>query len=79
MPDLTVLEDFMGFQAELPPEESGAMIRVRLVLRPVLERDARVVAGRSFTALVKAPSRDAATIVIAFVRATTRLISEIAP
>jgi cholesterol transport system auxiliary component len=47
--DYAILTELTDFQAETAEGQSGAQIRVRMILRIVRERDARVVATRTFS------------------------------
>ncbi|NNF23429.1 MAG: hypothetical protein HKN63_01280 [Rhodobacteraceae bacterium] len=74
--DYAILSELTDFQAELADQRGGAVIRVRLILRIVRERDARVVATRTFSVTEGAASTDTDAIVAAFDLATSRLLSD---
>lgn len=73
--DYAVLSELTDFQAEVDPEGPSAVVRVRLILRVVRERDARVVATRAFAALEPATSTDPEVVAAAFDRATSELMT----
>lgn len=73
--DFAVLSELTDFQAEMPDGANDATVRVRLTVRLVRERDARVVATRTFTETVSAASAEPSTLVTAFDVATARLLS----
>lgn len=74
--DFALLSELTDFQAEFAEETSDALIRIRLILRIVRERDARVIATRTFAVTENAATTDADAIVAAFDLATSRLLSD---
>ncbi|MBY6004099.1 membrane integrity-associated transporter subunit PqiC [Salipiger bermudensis] len=74
--DYAVLGELTDFQAEATEGEEAGLVRVRFVLRVVRERDARVVATRSFEATELAASADPDIVVAAFDSAVSRLLPE---
>lgn len=77
--DIAVLGELTDFQAEPVEAGEGALVRVRLILRIVRERDARVLATRSFEAVESVAATEADSIVAGFDRACTTLLSEMVP
>lgn len=77
--DYAVLGELTDFQAEPAVEGDSATVRLRLVLRVVRESNARVIATRSFAVTEPADGTDADSVVAAFNRACTSLLSEIVP
>ena len=77
--DYAVLSELTDFQAEVTNGSDGATVVVRLSFRIVRERDARVIATRTFSQSEGAADTDTGTIVAAFDRATSRLIAEAVP
>ncbi len=77
--DFAVLSELTDFQAILLDGGDQARVEVRLMVRLVRERDARVVASRTFAATAIAPSTDPDTIVAAFDSATTDLLTALVP
>ncbi|RVT85723.1 hypothetical protein DXV76_08220 [Rhodobacteraceae bacterium CCMM004] len=76
--DYAVLGELTDFQAETAGAGPGATVAIRLTLRVVRERDARVVASRDFAATESAADTDPASLVAAFDRAAGGLLTEIA-
>ncbi len=78
--DFAVLSELTDFEA-IPSADGGGQttVRVRLMVRLVRERDARVVASRTFTATATAASTDPDILVAAFDRATGDLLAQLVP
>ena len=74
--DYAVLGELTDFQGEAIEGAESGLVRVRFVLRVVRERDARVVATRSFEATELAAATDPDSLVAAFDGATSRLLPE---
>lgn len=74
-----VLSELTDFQAVSVAGNRGAEIVVRLSLRIVRERDAQVIATRSFEHREQSADTEAATVVQAFDRATSQLIAAAVP
>ena len=77
--DFAVLGELTDFQAETDAEGDGASVRIRLDLRIVRERDARVVATRSFQTVEPVSATDSDSIVAGFDRASAALLTELVP
>jgi cholesterol transport system auxiliary component len=77
--DFAVLSELTDFQAETADGNRGAEIVVRVSFRIVRERDARVIATRTFERRELADDTGVETIVPAFDRATSGLIAEVIP
>ncbi|WP_333713005.1 ABC-type transport auxiliary lipoprotein family protein [Yoonia sp.] len=77
--DFAVLSELTDFQAETADGNRGAEIVVRASFRIVRERDARVIATRTFERREQADDTGVETIVPAFDRATSALIAEVVP
>jgi len=77
--DYVVLSELTDFQAETTDETDTATIRLRLMVRLVHERDARVIANRTFEVTETAGSSEIDAVVAAFDRASGRMLSEIVP
>lgn len=77
--DYAVLSELTDFQAEQQDSGEGALVRVRLIMRIVRERDARVVAIRTFDASALAGSDTADGIAASFDQATSALLSDVIP
>jgi len=73
--DFALLSELTDFQAETTGDGNGAIIRVRVIFRLVRESDARVVATRAFAVTQEASGTDANSVIAAFDRATSRLLS----
>ena len=74
-----VLSELTDFQAETMEGTAGAKISIRLMVRVVNEREARVIATQTFSATEDAAETDANTIVAGFNRALAQLLSGIVP
>ncbi len=75
--DFAVLSELTDFQAESTQGTSGARVVIRLMVRLARERDAQVVASRTFSVTEGATSTDPGAIAAAFDRASARLLSDI--
>ena len=75
--DYALLSELTDFQAETTGPDGTATVRIRLVVRLVRERDARVIASQTFEATALAPSTETGAIVAAFDAATARLLPEL--
>lgn len=77
--DYALLGELTDFQAEPVVGSETAEVRVRLMLRLVRERDASVVASRTFDAVEQSADTGPDSLVAAFDRATAALIAEVLP
>ncbi|ANT62563.1 hypothetical protein AYJ57_19440 [Salipiger sp. CCB-MM3] len=75
--DYALLGELTDFQAQ--GAEGGAAVRIRIMLRLVRERDASVVAARTFEVTEPAADTETDTLVAAFDRGTSRILSEVLP
>lgn len=75
--DYALLSELTDFQAERT--EGGATIRVRMIMRLTSEREARIVAMRTFEATEAAVSSEADAVAAAFDRAAARLVADVVP
>ncbi len=75
--DYALLGELTDFQAQ--GTESGAAVRIRIMLRLVRERDASVVAARTFEVTEPAADTETDTLVAAFDRGTSRILAEVLP
>ena len=78
--DFAVLTELTEFGARpLGPEVEQAQAEIRVMIRLVRERDATVIASRSFAATAITNGTEADAIVSGFNRATSDLFAEIVP
>jgi cholesterol transport system auxiliary component len=77
--DFAILSELTDFQAQTMNGNRGAEIVVRVSFRIVRERDARVIATRTFERRELAEDTRVDTIVPAFDRATSQLIADAVP
>ncbi|MGR3803366.1 ABC-type transport auxiliary lipoprotein family protein [Marinibacterium profundimaris] len=77
--DYALLSELTDFQAAVNDATPGATVTVRLIVRLVRERDARVVASRTFTAIAASADTDADSIAAAFDVATGQMLAELVP
>ncbi|WP_353474832.1 ABC-type transport auxiliary lipoprotein family protein [Salipiger sp. H15] len=77
--DYALLGELTDFQAESYGAGAPVSVHLRLMLRLVRERDATVVASRTFELREPAADDETATIVAAFDRAAGRMVAEILP
>ena len=75
--DYAVLSELTDFHAETADGTGGATVRLRLIVRLVRERDARVIGTRTFSATQQAASTEADAVVAAFDQASSQLLSEV--
>jgi cholesterol transport system auxiliary component len=68
----------VDFQAELTPDGTGATVSIRMTSRLVRERDASIVASRTFRSQQAAASTDTSAIIVAFDRASDALLIDFA-
>lgn len=74
-----VLSELTDFQAAAKDGQTGATISIRLMARLVNEREARVVALRTFSVAEESATTDVDEVVAAFDRAAKRLLLDIVP
>lgn len=77
--DYAVLSELTDFQAETRPDARGADVVVRISFRIVRERDARVIATRTFEQSARADDTRTGTLVAAFDQATSQLATDAVP
>ncbi|MBE9636776.1 ABC-type transport auxiliary lipoprotein family protein [Salipiger mangrovisoli] len=77
--DYALLGELTDFQAESYGTGAPVSVHLRLMLRLVRERDAAVVASRTFEVREPATDDETATLVAAFDQATRRMVAEILP
>jgi cholesterol transport system auxiliary component len=75
--DYALLTELTDFQAEAGPDGQTATIRLRLTARLVRERDAQVIASRSFTQTAAVPSTETLTLIEGFNSAGQALLSDV--
>ena len=76
--DYAVLSELTDFQAETAEDGKSALVRARMILRLVRERDAQVIATRTFEVSEPVASTDPQPVVATFDRVTTRLLADMA-
>lgn len=76
--DLALVTEVIDFQAEVDPGGNTATVQIKLLVRMVRERDARIVSSRTFTATAAAPSTENDTVVRAFSAASDIVFSDFA-
>ena len=76
--DDAIVTELVDFQAELTPDGTGATVSIRMTSRLVRERDASIVASRTFRSQQAAASTDTSEIVVAFDRASDALLIDFA-
>ncbi|MGG7645821.1 ABC-type transport auxiliary lipoprotein family protein [Rhodovulum sp. YNF3179] len=76
--DYAVLTELTDFQAETGADMAGATVRLRLVARLVDDRDARVIAARTFSVTRDAASTEVGAVVAAFDAAGAVLLGDLA-
>ncbi len=76
--DFAIVTELVDFQAELTGAEGAALVTLRMTSRLVRERDASVVASRTFVATAPAGSTATAALVDAFDRASDQWLVEFA-
>jgi cholesterol transport system auxiliary component len=77
--DYALLGELTDFHAEPRADGAGATVRVRLLVRIVRERDASVVASRTFAASEPAETTDPDAVIAAFDRASAALLADMTP
>jgi cholesterol transport system auxiliary component len=76
--DYAIVTELVDFQAELTADGLGAIVSIRMTSRLVRERDASIVASRTFNSQQAARSTDTAEIITAFDRASDALLIDFA-
>jgi cholesterol transport system auxiliary component len=76
--DYAIVTELVDFQAELMPDGTGAIVSISMTSRLVRERDASIVASRTFRSQQTAASTDTSAIVLAFHRASDALLVDFA-
>ena len=76
--DYAIVTELVDFQAELIEGGTGAVVTIRMTSRLVMERDASVVASRTFTAQAPAATTDTAEVIAAFDQASDALLVDFA-
>lgn len=75
--DYAVLSELTDFHAETAEGADGVTVRLRLIVRLVRERDARVIATKTFSAVNPASSTETDAVIAAFDQASMQLLSEV--
>lgn len=76
--DYAIVTEIIDFQAEVADDSETANVRVQLIVRLVRERDARIVASRTFTSTAGAASTETRPLIEAFNDATDEIMIEFA-
>lgn len=76
--DYALVTEVVDFQAALAPDGATAGVTLGLIVRLVRERDARIVASRSFRAEAPAASTETAALIAAFDAAAAAVLTEFA-
>ncbi|WP_411234705.1 ABC-type transport auxiliary lipoprotein family protein [Marivita sp. S0852] len=76
--DFALVTEVIDFQAELSPDEETTIVRIKFLVRMVRERDARIVASRTFDASAASTSTETAAILEAFSSASDQVFVEFA-
>ncbi len=75
--DFALVSDVTDFHAELSEANDSVTIRLRMTVRLVREEDARILAGRSFTADARVESTDTLDVVTGFDAAVQPLLRDV--
>lgn len=76
--DFALVTEVIDFQAELNPDGETATVQIRLLVRMVRERDARIVASRTFTASATSLSTETPAVIDAFSAASDQVFADFA-
>lgn len=76
--DYAIVTELVDFSAELTEGGSGAVVKVRMTSRLVVERDTNIIASRTFAAQAPAATTETADLVAAFDQATGALLVDFA-
>jgi cholesterol transport system auxiliary component len=72
--DFALVTEVVDFQAELNPDGETATVQITLLVRMVRERDARIVASRSFSASTASTSTETSAVIDAFSSAADQVL-----
>ena len=75
--DFALVSDVTDFHAELSEANDSVTVQLRVTARLVREEDARILAGRSFTANAAVQSTDSLNVVTGFDAAAKQLLTQI--
>ncbi|MCC1493753.1 ABC-type transport auxiliary lipoprotein family protein [Cognatishimia sp. F0-27] len=76
--DFAIVTELVDFQAEVAADGESALVTMNMTSRMVRERDASIIASRTFTASALAPSTETTTIIAAFDTASDALLLDFA-
>lgn len=76
--DYALVTEIVDFQAERMDGGDAATVRLRMIVRVVRERDARIIASRTFDSTAEAPSTETQALVETFNTAADRVFTEFA-
>ncbi len=76
--DYALVTEVVDFQAEVADEAEAATVRIRMIVRVVRERDARIVASRTFEATAASASLETPDVVSAFDAAAGQAMTDFA-
>lgn len=76
--DYALVTEVIDFQAEVTPGTDAAVAEITLLVRMVRERDATIVASRTFSASAPSPSTETLAVIDAFNVASDQVLVELA-
>lgn len=76
--DFAIITELVDFQAELAADGETANTQMKLIVRVIRERDASIIASRTFVASAVASSTETPAVIAAFNAASSTLFSEFA-
>src|SRR6056297_389607 len=76
--DIALVTEIIDFQAEVNPDGDTATVEVRLLVRMVRERDAQILASRTFSASTPSASTETEVLIDAFSAASDRVFVDLA-
>jgi cholesterol transport system auxiliary component len=76
--DYAIVTELVDFQAELTEGGAAAVVTIRMTSRLVVERDASIIASRTFAAQAPAATTETADVIVAFDQASDALLVDFA-
>lgn len=74
--DVALVSDLTGFETRIAPETDAASVEIRLTARLVRERDARILATRTFASSVLVPDTSTPAIIAGFEQASADVLGQ---